>query len=92
MENLIKLNNYHLFTFQTTSHSLKAEKILKSVNMEFTTIPTLREISTSCGLSIKVRSSDYLKIKELLNKHKIQVAAIYKVDKIDNKNYLEKLV
>lgn len=56
---LVLLNNYGLFTFNTTSQALKAEKIFKERNEEILVIPTLREISASCGLSVKVPLSEW---------------------------------
>lgn len=91
MDNLIRLNNYCLFTFQATSHALKAEKVLKSADSEFTVIPTLREISTSCGLSIKVRPNKFEETNEILSTHKVPIEAIYMVEKQGKKNLIEKL-
>lgn len=87
MENIITITNFYLFTFNTTTNALKAEKVLKNNNAEFTIIPTLREISTSCGLSIKVRPEKFSEIKELLNDNKVPLANIYKVEK-KGKDYL----
>lgn len=92
MDSIIRLNNFCLFTFQATSHALKAEKVLKSVDSEFTVIPTLREISTSCGLSIKVRPNNYEAINQILSTHKVPIEAVYKVEKQGKKHLIEKLV
>ena len=52
-KHLFKAPQYCLITFATTSYALKAERILKAAEADFIMIPTLREISSSCGLSIK---------------------------------------
>lgn len=91
VENLIRINKYCLFTFQATAHALKAEKVLKSANSEFTIIPTLREISTSCGLSIKVRPDNFDVTSQILATHKIPIDGIYRVEKQGKKNFIEEL-
>lgn len=50
---LMKASQYCLFTFATTSYALKAERVLKEIDAEFMVVPTLREISSSCGLAVK---------------------------------------
>ncbi len=91
MKSLLKLTNYYLFTFKTTSYALKAEKTLKTANMEFTVIPTLREISTSCGLSIKISPDYYEETEQLLITNKVPIDSVYKVEKLGKKNVVEKL-
>lgn len=91
MENLLKLTDYCLFTFQATSHALKAERVLKSADLEFTVIPTLREISTSCGLSIKVRPDNYVETSQILAVNKVPIDGLYKVEKKGPKNSIEEL-
>ena len=86
MEDIIRLSNFCLFTFQATSHALKAEKVLKSAESEFIVIPTLREISTSCGLSIKVRPSKYEETNDILSNNKVPVEAVYMVEKQGKKD------
>ncbi|NLJ72624.1 MAG: DUF3343 domain-containing protein [Syntrophomonadaceae bacterium] len=87
MDNIIMLDNFYLFTFSNTTDALKAEKVLKNNNYEHILIPTLREISSSCGLSVKVRPELTNIIKELLDSNKINFANIYRVEKKD-KDYL----
>ena len=46
--------NYLILTFQSTHHVLKAERVLLSQKMKFEIIPTPKEISSECGMSIRV--------------------------------------
>ncbi|MEN6350274.1 MAG: DUF3343 domain-containing protein [Syntrophomonas sp.] len=83
---LLKSNNYCLITFNSTSQALKAEKILKEFQAKFIIIPTLREISTSCGLSIKVAPDNIDSyFYELIDKN-VTMAGVYRVEKEGNKN------
>ncbi|MGI5922150.1 MAG: DUF3343 domain-containing protein [Syntrophomonadaceae bacterium] len=89
--NLINAVDYSLFTFGSTSHALKAENILKGLKAEFIIIPTLREISTSCGLSIKINPDNVNSYYDILKTHNVEVEAIYYVKKVDRKNLIEKI-
>ncbi|HBQ87592.1 MAG TPA: hypothetical protein DER33_04265 [Syntrophomonas sp.] len=90
-KSLFRTNDYCLFTFGSTSHALKAEAHLKRIGANFITIPTLREISASCGLSIKMycdnREAYYCSIKE----NNILVDGVYHVTKRGNKLELQKI-
>jgi hypothetical protein len=91
-KNLLRTNNYCVFTFGSTSHALKAETCLNNIEASFIIIPTLREISASCGLSIKMYCDDMESYYNTLQEHSIQVDAVYSVKKNENKLELEKLV
>lgn len=55
---LIKMKDFDVVTFASTSAALKAERVMKESGRMFVIIPTPREISTSCGLSLKVAPGD----------------------------------
>ena len=54
--------SFYVLSFDSTSHAIQSEKRIKE-SFEIVTIPTPREISGSCGLSIKFLSSDPERIK-----------------------------
>lgn len=89
--NVFSLKEFSLFTFVSTSHALKAEKILKKYNAEFIMIPTLREISSSCGLSIKIAPEYLEQYRMVLQENNVTVEQIYHVQKFDGKNLTVKL-
>ncbi len=88
---LFSEGNYGLFTFNTTSHALKAEKVLKNCKENILVIPTLREISASCGLSIKVHLHDLDRLREILQAGKVQIEGIYKVEKIKGRHLVNRI-
>ncbi|CFW97553.1 Protein of unknown function DUF3343 [Syntrophomonas zehnderi OL-4] len=88
---LITINEFYLFTFVSTSHALKAEKVLKNAGGEFIMIPTLREISSSCGLSIKIAPPFLKEYQELFKENKVALAGTYYVTKEQGKNLVRKL-
>ncbi|MGI5880375.1 MAG: DUF3343 domain-containing protein [Syntrophomonadaceae bacterium] len=87
---LIKTNNYIVFTFISTSHALKAEQLLKEINAEFIIMPTLREISSSCGLSVKLASENHSNYYQYLIDHNVDIDGAYNVEKQSKKNLITK--
>jgi len=89
---LFKLKEYGVFTFISTSQALKAERVLKQAAMEFLMMPTPREISTSCGLAVKVTSEDLGKSAEILRQNRVQVDGAYQVSELQGKTRAERVI
>jgi len=83
---LLTLGDYCVFTFSTTSYALKAEKELKNAEAEFIIMPTLREISSSCGLSVKIHPDNREKTREILAARDVPFEAVYLVHRQDKHN------
>lgn len=47
------MKEYYLFTFDSTHYAIRAQKLLTGLHT--VTMPTLREISASCGISVRVQ-------------------------------------
>lgn len=90
-DKLINLTDYCVLTFAATSHALKAEKVLKKEQTEFIMMPTLREISTSCGLSIKLEEISLENYLQILENNKVPVEAVYRIQKKDKTNVVQDL-
>lgn len=88
---LLKAPQYCVFTFATTSYALKAERVLKAVDADFMVIPTLREISSSCGLSVKFLPDKLEEYASELNDHQVAIESVYRVKKNGHRNTVEKL-
>lgn len=58
--------DYYLITFSNTHTAIAAQKFLTG-KIPFLVMPTLREISSSCGISIKITEARLEEIKELLH-------------------------
>lgn len=76
---LLKLDDYSVITFNTTSAALKGEKLMKEANRLFVIMPTPREISTSCGLSIKLKPEDGIPEANYLRGQGVDIAGIYRI-------------
>ncbi|WP_300410447.1 DUF3343 domain-containing protein [Lagierella sp.] len=53
-----------MLTFESVNHTMMTEKKLKDEGFDIKTIPTPREISKSCGLTIRMDMEDLEKVKE----------------------------
>ncbi len=87
----MKREEYGLTTFKSTHYAIQAEKILKENDIFFKTIPTPREVSHSCGLSLLFTLESIDKVKCLIEDEKIQVDGLYKFIKDGPKSIAEKI-
>ncbi|MDD3269884.1 MAG: DUF3343 domain-containing protein [Syntrophomonadaceae bacterium] len=88
---LLSCNSYCLFTFASTSQALKAEKLLKTNEAEFLVMPTLREISTSCGLAVKIAPENFKDYYNMLIQGKVSIDGVFEVEKEGRKNHINKM-
>jgi len=65
---------YHIFTFSSTHHVLKAEKLLLAAGISLEIIPTPKNISSDCGMSIRINPevSNVTAIETVLNENNIR--------------------
>lgn len=89
--NLIKLNDYCVVTFASTSGALKGEKLMKAANREFVIMPTPREITTSCGLSFKIRPGDAEESCQVLREGGVEISGVYHLTREGNKKIITPL-
>lgn len=57
---------YYLITFSNTHTAIAVQKFLKD-KLPFFVMPTLREISSSCGISLKITEASLEEIMALLH-------------------------
>lgn len=88
---LIKLDEYGLFTFATTTHALKAEKVLQKAGMDFVIMPTPREISASCGLSIKVVPEKWEIYADALLANQVKIDGMYTIKQLGKRKEIRVL-
>lgn len=74
--NLMDHHNCYVVLFNSTHHALSAEKALKRMGIEHAVINTPREFSVDCGISLLVRLSDAVGIREALEAAGVAVAAV----------------
>ncbi len=87
----MKKEDFGVVTFESTSHAIKGEKVLKEEGINFKTIPTPREITSSCGLSIRFNLGDLNTIKSTIESNELAINGIYKMIKEGLKYTVEKI-
>lgn len=80
---------YLMLTFESVNHTMMTESKLKSEGFEIKTIPTPREISNSCGLTIRMDMDDLEKVREYKKTLPIAYMWVYTSD--SNGNRAEKI-
>ena len=87
---LTTMNEMYIVSFNSTHHAIRTEKILNENNIRCTTLPTPREITASCGISIRFLFEDIEIVKKLLNTTDVDYKGIYKIQKLsDGKKSVE---
>ena len=65
-----------VFLFESVSAVLVAEKVLKDMGITNKLIPVPRQLSSDCGVCIRVESEDRLRVEQALA-DKVKVLAIH---------------
>lgn len=71
------MKNYIVITFASTHSAMKAERIL--ADLKPIMMPTLRQISTSCGMSLKIEKKYYERAKLALAEAGIEGSRFFDV-------------
>lgn len=58
--------DYYLITFSNTHSAIAAQKFLTG-KLDFLVMPTLREISNSCGISLKIVNASIEQIENYMH-------------------------
>lgn len=81
--------SYLVITFESTHKAISAEKQLESLEVEI--IPTPRQLSANCGISIKARVEDIDDIKKAMGNSYGDMNETYEVSQIDGTLTFKKL-
>lgn len=71
------MNHYGVVLFHTTSSAIRAEKVLKQSDITNKMIPTPRELSSDCGISLRFNWEDVQKVKDTLESAGVEIAGIH---------------
>lgn len=75
------MENMYIVSFNSTHHAIKSEKLIIEDGLKATTLPTPREVTASCGISIRFEKDDMDKIKTILAENKIEYRGIFCISK-----------
>jgi hypothetical protein len=65
-----------VFLFESVSAVLVAEKVLKDMGINHKLIPVPKQLSSDCGVCIRVDSDDQLRVEKALT-DKVKVLAVH---------------
>lgn len=80
-----------IVSFDSTNFAMQAESVFKGEKIKHQVIPTPREITLSCGLSIRTEMENKDKIFDLYEEGKIKIKAVYRVSSSDKGRKIEKI-
>ena len=63
----------------STSHALKAERILQGMEVECKLIPVPRHLSSDCGVCVRIERADRQKAYQALRAAKMEIEGIHDV-------------
>ena len=76
------MNQMYIVSFNSTHHAIRSEKLFGENSLKVMALPTPREITASCGISIKFSFEDMEKIKTILVD--VDIKGIYCISKLEN--------
>lgn len=83
--------NFYVISFDSTHHAIKAEKLFKERNLNIKMMPTPREITASCGLSIRFEAGDLYEVKDIISKEELSVKGKYEIRRKEGVRTAQKL-
>jgi predicted secreted protein len=70
---------YKIILFDSTNYVMMAESILKDENVKMRVVPVPRDLSASCGVSIRIMAEDEPKVLEIFSKMGVTYKAIHNI-------------
>ena len=78
------MNEMYIVSSNSTHHAIRLDKLLTEASVRATTLPTPREITASCGISIRFLYDDIDKVKNTLIENSVEYKGIYKITRLEN--------
>ena len=78
------MNEMYIVSFNSTHHAIRSDKLFAECGIASTTLPTPREITASCGISIRFLYNDIKNIKEILKINNIEYKGIYNINRLED--------
>ena len=78
------MNEMYIVSFNSTQYAMRADKLIRENNITSTTLPTPREITASCGISIRFLKEDLDKVSSILRDNSVEFKGIYHIKRLEN--------
>ena len=76
------METMHVIVFDSTHQAMATESNLLEKKIEVKMIPTPREITLSCGLSLMFSENQVEKVKHIILEEGLNIKGIYRIDKL----------
>ena len=70
---------YSVVLFYSSSHALRAEKVLQSMGISSKMIPVPRQLSSDCGMSLRFDRADADQVARALAEHQVPINGIHPI-------------
>ena len=74
------MSQYGVVLFHTTSSALRSEKVLQHAGLTTKLIPTPRQFSSDCGLSLRFAWADAHRVQSVLHEAQVELAGVYPLE------------
>lgn len=78
------MKEMHIVSFNSTHHAIRTDKLLNEIGIQSMTLPTPREITASCGISIRFLQQDIDKVNKILDENKIEYRGMFSIKRLED--------
>ena len=73
------MGEYSVVLFHSSSHALRAEKVLQGAGIPNKMVPTPRQLSSDCGMSLRFDRADEEQVIRALADHEVPTNGIHAI-------------
>jgi len=73
------MDEYSVILFHSAAHALRAEKVLQGAGIPNKMIPTPRQLSSDCGMSLRFNRADEARVAGILAEQKVPINGIHAI-------------
>lgn len=70
---------YGVVLFHSTSHALRAEKVLRQAGLAVKLIPVPRHLSSDCGVALRFEWADQEAVRQALEAARVEIEGTHKL-------------
>ena len=86
------MNEMYIVSFNSTHQAIKCDKTFAKNNIDYAVLPTPREITQSCGISVKFSIDNIENVKKIMAENEIEYKGIFKIVKLEGgKKHVEEI-
>jgi hypothetical protein len=73
------MTEYGVVLFHTTSSATQAEKVMKKAGLTTKLIPTPRQFSSDCGVSLRFTWDEFNMVESLLSAARVEIVSVHQM-------------